>query len=207
MTRQKEDEINKDGDIRMNNQKEEPKVVNKNDTSGCDEISLEELKNICEEYRNNAEEYQKKSEEYLKNLKSLKAEFENYRKRERQFRDSFIKSSNRDLILKILPVMDDMDNAILESKKNEVHQSYVEGAELIYRKLLNILEKEGVRQITPLGEKFDPKYHEAMMTISSPDYEDYAIVDELRKGYMLNEEVLRAAQVSVNRWDKNEKER
>ena len=117
MTRQKEDEINKDGDIRMNNQKEEPKVVNKNDTSGCDEISLEELKNICEEYRNNAEEYQKKSEEYLKNLKSLKAEFENYRKRERQFRDSFIKSSNRDLMLKILPVMDDMDNAILESKK------------------------------------------------------------------------------------------
>lgn len=207
MTRQKEDETNKDGDIRMNNQKEEPKVVNKNDTSGCDEISLEELKNICEEYRNNAEEYQKKSEEYLKNLKSLKAEFENYRKRERQFRDSFIKSSNRDLILKILPVMDDMDNAILESKKNEVHQSYVEGAELIYRKLLNILEKEGVRQITTLGEKFDPKYHEAMMTISSPDYEDYAIVDELRKGYMLNEEVLRAAQVSVNRWDKNEKER
>ncbi len=207
MTRQKEDKINKDGDIRMNNQKEEPKVVNKNDTSGCDEISLEELKNICEEYRNNAEEYQKKSEEYLKNLKSLKAEFENYRKRERQFRDSFIKSSNRDLMLKILPVMDDMDNAILESKKNEVHQSYVEGAELIYRKLLNILEKEGVRQITTLGEKFDPKYHEAMMTISSPDYEDYAIVDELRKGYRLNEEVLRAAQVSVNRWDKNEKER
>jgi molecular chaperone GrpE len=207
MTRQKEDEINKDGDMKMNNKKEEPKVINENETLGCDEISIEELKNACEEYRNTAEEYKMKSEEYLKNLKTLKAEFENYRKREMQYRESFIKSSNRDLILKLLPVMDDMDNAILESKKNEVHQSYVEGAELIYRKLLNILEKEGVRQITTLGEKFDPKYHEAMMTISSPDYEDYAIVDELRKGYMLNEEVLRAAQVSVNRWDKNEKER
>lgn len=193
--------------MRMNNQEEEQKVVNNNETTGCDEISLEELKNACEEYRNSAEEYKKKSEEYLKNLKSLKAEFENYRKREMQNRESFIKSSNRDLILKLLPVIDDMNNAILESKKNEVHQSFIEGVELIYRKLLNILEKEGVRQITTLGEKFDPKYHEAMMTISSPDYEDYAIVDELRKGYMLNEEVLRAAQVSVNRWDKHEKEK
>ena len=57
----------------MNNQKEEPKIINENETLGCDEISIEELKNTCEEYRNTAEEYKKKSEEYLKNLKSLKA--------------------------------------------------------------------------------------------------------------------------------------
>jgi len=69
MARQKEDEINKDGDMKMNNQKEEPKVINENETLGCDEISIEELKNTCEEYRNTAEEYKKKSEEYLKNLK------------------------------------------------------------------------------------------------------------------------------------------
>jgi len=191
----------------MNNQKEEQKVLNNNEELGCDEISSEQLRSICEEYRNTAEEYKKKSEEYLKNLKSLKAEFENYRKREMQNKENFIKSSNRDLIIKLLPVIDDMYNSILESKKNEIHQSFVEGLELIYRKLLNILEKEGVRQISALGEKFDPKYHEALMTISSPDYEDYAIVDELRKGYMLNDEVLRAAQVSVNRWNEKEKEK
>jgi len=177
------------------------------ETNGCDAVSIEELRRECDEYRSAAEENKRKAEDYLNNLKALKAEFENYRKREMQYRENFVKSSNKELILKFLPIIDDMDNAIQESRKNDVHSFFLEGAELIYRKFLTILEREGVRQIQSLGEKFDPKYHEALMTITSPDYDDYANVEELRKGYMLNDEVIRAAQVSVNRWDKNEKDK
>lgn len=182
---------------------ENQEVRSDQELTSCDAESIEELQKKCEEYRNRAEENKKKGEEYLKNLKLLKAEFENYRKRETQYRENFTKMANKELILKLLPVMDDMDKAIWESKKNDVHESFLEGAELIYRKLLNILEKEGVRQVQAIGEKFDPKYHEAVMAIASPDYEDYAIVEEFRKGYILNDEVIRATQVSVNRWDKN----
>ncbi|MCX6089358.1 MAG: nucleotide exchange factor GrpE [Candidatus Atribacteria bacterium] len=153
---------------------------------------FEELQKIAEENRHLAEEY-------LKNLKALKAEFENSRRREMIYRQNFVKSANKELILEFLPVMDDMEKAIQESKKSEVQNIYIEGAELIYRKFLSILEKEGVRQIQTIGGTFDPKYQEAIMTVSLPECKDYEIVEEFRKGYIYHDDVIRAAQVKVNR--------
>jgi len=197
-------DIDEDGETKMNKNDENQEVQNAQETPCSETENIEQLRLKCDEYKTNAEENKIMADEYLNSLKSLKAEFENYRKREMQYRQNFIKSSNKELILKLLPVIDDMDNAIQESKKSDVQSSFVEGTELIYRKFLNILDKEGVRQIQTVGEKFDPKYHEALMTVSLPEYEDYAIVEELRKGYMLNDEVIRAAQVSVNRLNKDE---
>jgi len=115
------------------------------------------------------------------------------------YRQQFVKTANRDLILKLLPVLDDLEKALAEGQKNEVHEAFLQGVEFIYRKFLGILEKEGVRPIETRGQKFDPKYHEAMMTVSLPDREDFEIVEEIRKGYLYHDEVLRPAQVKVNR--------
>jgi len=88
---------------------------------------------------------------------------------------------------------------LLRGQKNGVHEAFLQGVEFIYRKFLGILEKEGVRPIETKGQRFDPKYHEAVITVSLPDREDFEIVEEIRKGYLYHDEVLRPAQVKVNR--------
>lgn len=160
---------------------------------------VERLKTALEEEKRKVSEKEQLANEYLNDLKRLKADFDNFRKREMLYRQQFVKTANRDLILKILPVLDDLEKALCEARKNEVDTAFLQGIELIYRKFLNVLEKEGVQPIETEGQKFDPKYHEAVATVSSPDYEDFAIVAEVRKGYLYQDEVLRPAQVKVNR--------
>lgn len=160
---------------------------------------VERLKTALEEEKRRVSEKEQLISEYLNDLKRVKADFDNFRKREMLYRQQFVKTANRDLILKILPIIDDLEKALLEGQKNEVNTTFLQGVELIYRKFLNVLEKEGVQPIETKGQKFDPKYHEAIATVSLPDQEDFAIVEEVRKGYLYHDEVLRPAQVKVNR--------
>lgn len=160
---------------------------------------VERLKTALEEEKRRVSEKEQLISEYLNDLKRVKADFDNFRKREMLYRQQFVKTANRDLILKILPIIDDLEKALLEGQKNEVNTTFLQGVELIYRKFLNVLEKEGVRPIETKGQKFDPKYHEAIATVSLPDQEDFAIVEEVRKGYLYHDEVLRPSQVKVNR--------
>ncbi|MCS7242307.1 MAG: nucleotide exchange factor GrpE [Candidatus Caldatribacterium sp.] len=160
---------------------------------------VEKLKTALEEEKRRVSEKEQLISEYLNDLKRVKADFDNFRKREMLYRQQFVKTANRDLILKILPIIDDLEKALFEGQKNEVDVTFLQGVELIYRKFLSILEKEGVRPVETKGQKFDPKYHEAIATVSLPDHEDFVIVEEVRKGYLYHDEVLRPAQVKVNR--------
>lgn len=160
---------------------------------------VERLRTALEEEKRRVLEKEQLASEYLNDLKRIKADFDNFRKREMLYRQQFVKTANQDLILKVLPVLDDLEKAMAEGAKNEVDESFLRGVELIYRKFLGILEREGVRPIETKGQKFDPKYHEAMVVVSLPDREDFEIVEELRRGYLYHDEVLRPAQVKVNR--------
>ncbi|MBC7217193.1 MAG: nucleotide exchange factor GrpE [Candidatus Caldatribacterium sp.] len=160
---------------------------------------VERLKVALEEEKRKVSEKEQLISEYLNDLKRVKADFDNFRKREMLYRQQFVKSANRDLILKILPVLDDFEKALLEGQKNEVNAAFLQGVELIYRKLLSVLEKEGVQPIETKNQKFDPKYHEAVATVSLPEREDFEIIEEVRRGYLYHDEVLRPAQVKVNR--------
>lgn len=192
----------------MREENKEPSPERRNDQSHQNasvvdsalQSEVESLRSALEEERKKSEEQGKLAEEYLDHLKRLKAEFDNFRKREMLYRQNFVKTANRDFILKILPVLDDMEKALSEGKKGGLDADpFYQGVELIYRKFLTLLEKEGVEQLVTLGQKFDPKYHEAVSTVFLPEREDYEIVEELRKGYLLHDEVMRPAQVIVNR--------
>ncbi len=186
----------------MSEKMEEALKQNQAESPPKEKVSQEEverLKASLEEQKKIAEEKEKLAKDYLNDLKRVKAEFDNFRKREMIYRQNFLKTANRDLIIKLLPILDDIERALVESKKHGETGAIIEGFELIYRKFLTILEKEGVKQIESIGKKFDPKYHEAVATVSDKNREDYEIVEEIRKGYLMNEEVLRPAQVKVNR--------
>jgi len=135
------------------------------------------------------------SQEYLDMLQRLKAEFENYMKRNDEEKKEFMKYAKYDLILKLLNVIDDFERA-LESKKES--EDFVKGIEMIFKQLQKTLEEEGVKPIRSLGEKFDPYKHDVIGKVEHDEHED-VIVEEIKKGYMLKDKILRPGLVKVSK--------
>ncbi len=126
------------------------------------------------------------------------AEFDNYRKRTMAEKADLILNGGVKVLTAILPVMDDMERALDQMKKAEDMASVIEGVELIQKKFLSILEKQGVKPIETEGKDFDVDLHEAIAQMPAPSPEmKNKIVDCTLKGYKLNEKVLRHSQVVV----------
>jgi len=104
-----------------------------------------------------------------------------------------IKDSNERLIKEVLPIIDDIENAIEKTKDKESKR----GFEMIHDNLLKVLEKNDVRPIDTSKKKFDPYYHEVLMKEKS-DKEDEIILEEIQKGYMLNDKVIRHSKVKIS---------
>jgi molecular chaperone GrpE len=154
---------------------------------------------------------QKKPNKYLAETKKLKkvkeelqdqllrkiAEFDNYKKRtERDFYNR-VQNANEKLILDLLPVLDDFDRSFEHAKQIKDNNVLLEGTDLIRKKLVGILQKQGLESLPSVGVDFDPDKHDALMQIESKDYDTGKIVEEHLKGYTLNEKVIRHSQVIV----------
>ncbi|MCL2765619.1 MAG: nucleotide exchange factor GrpE [Treponema sp.] len=131
------------------------------------------------------------------------AEFENFRKRINQEKISAIEYANQSLLLDIIPVIDDFERAIQAGESgiqtcSAEYTSFLEGIKMIEKRLVNQLEsKWGLKRFNSAGELFDPNLHEALMMEKSPDVNEATVQDDLIKGYMLKERVIRAAKVKV----------
>jgi molecular chaperone GrpE len=129
------------------------------------------------------------------------AEFENFRKRtDKEKADSAIRVKSS-LLQEFLPIVDAFERALesMDQGKgalNELDQ-YYEGVELLYKQLLDTLGRVGVVPIESEGQPFDPHLHEALSRKESPDYEEDTVIQELRRGYLFKERLLRPAQVIV----------
>jgi len=139
-------------------------------------------------------EAKQKVEEYLANWQRTQADFVNYKRRNEQERQEFGKFANSQLILSLLPVLDDLERAFESATPQVARLKWVEGIRLIDRKLRAALEAHGVSQIKALGEPFDPNLHEAAMHSKG---EEGIVVQELQKGYMLHDRVIRPSRVVV----------
>lgn len=126
------------------------------------------------------------------------AEFDNYRKRTIKEKADIIKYASADIVTAILPIIDDIERAVENSRDIEDVNVIKEGVELIYNKLMRILESKGLKKISPKDEPFDTDYHEAIATIPAPNKKTVGrVIDCARDGYLLEDKVLRHAQVAV----------
>lgn len=126
------------------------------------------------------------------------AEFDNYRKRTMKEKAELILNGSAGVVTDILPVIDDLERAIANSAKSEDYNALKEGVELIYNKLMHILEQKGLHKISPKNEPFDTDFHEAIAMIPAPDEASKGLVlDCAIDGYKLNDKVLRHAKVAV----------
>jgi molecular chaperone GrpE len=125
------------------------------------------------------------------------AEFENYRKRTERERRDLIDTAAADVILELLPIIDNLERALYADVADESVEGYRKGVEIIHKQLLDLLRKRGVTPIEALGADFDPHVHQAVVHESSPEHRDGEVIEEFGRGYMLGDRLLRPAMVKV----------
>jgi len=146
-------------------------------------------------------ELQEANDKYLR----LYAEFENYKKRVGKDREELLKYGNESLLHELLPVVDHLEMA-LKHASDDVSSGLIQGVEITLKELKKTLQKFGLKEIETEGKLFDPIVHHAMAQVERNDVEENTVVEEYRKGYMLNDKVLRAPLVAVSKKPGNKDE-
>lgn len=149
------------------------------------------LEDELEEAKSRADEAHNK---YLRAL----ADFENYRKRSDRERDDIRRNTKKDLLRKILTVRDNLERALQYGAASEGGEGLLEGVRLTQYQVDQILEQEGATAIEAAGQPFDPAIEEAIQSVHDPSVPDHTVIQVVRAGYMLGDEVLRPAQVIVS---------
>ena len=140
---------------------------------------------------------QEKIEELEDRVKRQLAEFENFRKRTDKEKEQMFETGAKSVLEKILPVVDNFERGLSNIKPEEESDPHVEGMRMIYKQLMTELEKLEVKPIEAVGCEFNPDFHNAIMQVASDEYESGFVAQELQKGYMYRDSVLRHSMVAV----------
>ncbi|MDP8215270.1 MAG: nucleotide exchange factor GrpE [Candidatus Euphemobacter frigidus] len=135
--------------------------------------------------------------EYHEKMLRTMADMENLRKRIDREKKEYIDYANQELIGDLLPVLDNFDRALQSAERTPQAIPYLQGVEMIYKQLEEILKKQGLEEIKALGEPFDPHLHEAVQTEETDRYPDNTILEVILKGYIFRGKLLRPAVVKV----------
>ncbi len=173
--------ISEDEGDRLRNEVEEKTTANMSEGGEIDKTGEEEEKTVP-----------------LDRFLRLQAEFDNYRKRVEKEKKEIIEYSTEEIIKKMLDVLDNFERAFQSLENGASLEEFRDGMEKIHKLFRDILEKEGVSEITET-ERFDPHVHEAMMQEINDDVEDETVTEVFQKGYRLGSKVIRPAKVKVSR--------
>ena len=143
------------------------------------------------------EAYEAKIAELEDRVKRQMAEFENYRKRTEKEKAAMFEMGAKSVVEKILPVVDNFERGLAAVPEADKEGAFASGMNLIYKQMMTELEGLGVKPIEAVGKAFDPNLHNAVMQVESDEYEEGIVAQELLKGYMYRESVVRHSMVAV----------
>ncbi len=126
------------------------------------------------------------------------AEFENFKRRTREEKDVLIKYGTESLLLNLLPMIDDFERSIDAGKIHPDFDSFYKGMEIIFTKMLRVLEQRGLAPIDAKGKPFDVDFHDALLQVPTTEVDPGIVLDVAEKGYMLHDKVIRHAKVTVS---------
>jgi molecular chaperone GrpE len=156
----------------------------------------ENLSQDSRELDNLQKELQEQKEKYIR----LYADFDNFKRRSAKERVELIQTAGREVIQSMLEVMDDCDRAEKQMQKSDDLMQIREGIQLVFTKFRNTLQSKGLKEMNSIGEEFNPDVHEAITEIPVPDENMKGkVVDEVEKGYMLNDKIIRFSKVVVGK--------
>ena len=187
MATEEKDKVTDTQQVEPENTTQEPE--NKAENQEKETIEIKEVPSETDVLKNEVAELKDK---YIR----LYSEFDNFRKRTSKEKIDLIKTANEDVIKAILPTLDDFERAMKSIGDDENVKAAKEGIEIIYNKLFKTIESKGLKAMVAVGEVFDVELHEAITQIPAPS-EDMKgkIIDEVEKGYYLNDKVIRFAKV------------
>lgn len=177
----------------------EPGVADAYEETDAETLPAEVIHEEVERLREQVVELTAQSEEYLDGWQRARADFANYKKRVEREQAETYRMAAASVLKRFLEVLDDLDLALANKPEDEGAADFSNGIELIYQKLLLILENEGITRMEVDGMEFDPNLHEAISSEDSPDHESGEIIAVVKNGYMLGDKVLRPAVVRVAR--------
>ncbi len=196
MSKKKKKKTTEEHALLPNEQQEEPREQEQ--AGEQSEAPAQESQEFSPEALQSAlEESQAQAAEYLDGWQRARAEFANYKKRIERERERIYQDAAGEIIKRYLPVLDDLELALKNRPQEGEGATWAEGIELIYRKLLSILEAEGIQPMQAEGQMFDPNLHEAVSRTASDQHESDQIVEVLQQGYLIGDRVLRPARVVI----------
>ena len=149
----------------------------------------------CE--RDKKDKKDEKIEELNDRLMRQMAEFDNFRKRSEKEKAAMFEVGAKSVVEKILPVVDNFERGLATIPEEDENSAFANGMKMIYKQMMDELDKLGVKPIEAVGQEFDPNFHNAVMQVESEEYESGVVAQELLKGYMYHETVVRHSMVAV----------
>ena len=163
-----------------------------------DEQTINDEVDPIEELASKLEAKEKEAEETYERLLRVSAEFENYKKRSSREIEEFRKFANQSLIKEMLSVVDNLELAMNSTNGHKaIDKDLVQGLEMTHKEILKVFEKFNVKPIEAKGQPFDPTFHEAVMQEETDDYAKNTVINEMQRGYMIHDRLLRPSMVVV----------
>ena len=159
--------------------------------------SQENKEEIKEESQNTDNELQKKFDALNQQYVRLAADFDNFRKRQEQEKESLLKFGTENALTKLIEVLDNFERANKALENVDDCEKVKESFNLIQKQVFDTLSSLGLEEIKAVGEEFDPNFHEAVMQTPTSEHPEHAVIAELRKGYKMGDKVLRPTMVNV----------
>lgn len=166
------------------------------DTDGTEEAG-EEKKSRLFGRKNKKDKKDEKIEELTDRVTRQMAEFDNFRKRTEKEKSQMYEIGAKDVIEKILPVVDNFERGLQAVPEDKAEDPFVDGMEKIYKQMMTTLEEIGVKPIEAVGQEFNPDYHNAVMHIEDEELGENTVAEEFQKGYTYRETVVRHSMVKV----------
>lgn len=141
---------------------------------------------------------QELADEFQARALRVQADFDNFRRRTQKEKEDLAQYATSKLVGELLPVMDNFERALLTAPATPELEPFTKGVNMIFRQLEGVLKSEGLTAMETVGQPFNPEFHQAIMQVESDEHEEGIVTEEVQKGYLLKDKVLRPAMVKVS---------
>ncbi len=159
--------------------------------------SEDDVNKRIEELEKELKDAENRAEDYLNQLKYMKADFENYKKRVLKEKEEEVRKGIEAFIVKLLDVLDNLERALLTARTTRKKKALVDGIEMVHKEFLNILKNEGLEEIEAMGNSFDHGEHECIAVEELENCNDEEVIEVFQKGYRLDGRVIRYSKVKI----------
>lgn len=183
-------------EVKEDQPEENDKELQEDEAEAKDAAETKEKKSFFKK-KDKKDKKDEKIEELNDRLIRTMAEFDNFRKRTEKEKAHQFEVGAKDIVERILPVVDNFERGLSSVPEQEKDNAFVQGIELVYKQLMKCLEDAGVKAIEAVGKEFDPNFHNAVMHVEDEEFGENIVAEEFQKGYMYRDSVVRHSMVKV----------